>query len=356
MTTLREIADAVGCSTATVSRALNRDPRISEQRTKQIEKEAARLGYQTNQIARSLRRQKSGYVGAIIPNLTNGYYTHCLGHLTDQLAIQGLHVVLGCHNFNPELDASLVQSIVNRKVEGLLHVPCTKEGVDGILSNANIPVVEIGQRSTSKQVDAVFVDDAKGINELVKYLYGLGHRRIVMIAGREELFGVSAQTRGFDNAVRSLNLSKEECNVIHSPANYQDCSERVEDVLDDPLGCRPTAFIAAHQFAVSAALTVFRKRNMKLPDDISLVGFSNDDWFQVSSPPLTTFEHPFRSMSIIATQLLLARMQPHPDDPSKTETIEFDGRVLERASTGPPNRKYVQKIDAEDSSRTAQAV
>lgn len=337
MTTLREIAETVGCSTATVSRALNHDLRISEKRRAQIEKEALRLGYQTNQIARSLRRQKSGYVGAIIPNLTNGYNTHCLGHLTDQLALQGLHIVLGCHNFNASLDASLVHSIVNRKVEGLLHVPCTTEGIEGVLSSVDIPVVEIGQRSMSKQVDAVFVDDAKGISELVKYLFDLGHRRIMMIAGREELLGVSAQTRGFHSALKSLNLSDDECTVIHSPANHQDCTDRIEDVLDDPALSQPTALIAAHHFAVSAALTVFRKRRMHVPEDISLVGFSNDDWFQVSSPPVTTFEHPFRSMSIIATQLLLARMQPHPDDPSKTEMIEFDGRVLERASAGPPS-------------------
>lgn len=334
MTTLREIAEAAGCSSATVSRALNDDHRISARRREQVHAEAMRLGYQTNQLARSLRRQKTGYVGVIIPNLTNSYYTHCLAHLTNQLATHDLHVVLGCHNFDAALDASLIQSLINRKVEALLHVPCTRAGIEGVLSNIDIPVVEIGQRSASQNVDAVFVDDAKGIAEIVQYLFDLGHRKITMIAGRRELLGVDAQTRGFLSALKELDLSPTSCTIVHSPGNHHDCSERIELLLDGPEDQRPTAIIAAHHFAVSVGLSVFRKRSMSLPDEISLVGFSNDDWFEVSSPPVTTFEHPFRSISIIAAQLLLTRVEPHPDNPSKPQVIEFDGRILERVSAG----------------------
>lgn len=336
MTTLREIAEAVGCSTATVSRALNDDPRISVGRRERVHAEAIRLGYQANQLARSLRRQKTGYVGVIIPNLTNSYYTHCLAHLTNQLATHDLHVVLGCHNFDAALDASLIQSLINRKIEGLLHVPCTKAGIEGVLHTIDIPVVEIGQRSTSQNVDAVFVDDAKGIAKVVRYLFNLGHRQIAMIAGRRELLGVEAQTRGFLSAVKELGLSGRGCTIAHSPANHHDCSERIEELLDVPMELRPTAIIGAHHLAASAGLSVFRKRSMRVPDEISLVGFSNDDWFEVSNPPVTTFEHPFRSMSIIATQLLLTRVVPHPDYASDPEVIEFDGRILERESAGSP--------------------
>jgi len=89
---------------------------------------------------------------------------------------------------------------------------------------------------------------------------------------------------------------------------------------------------------VSAALSVFRRRGLKVPEDISLVAYSNDDWFAVSNPPVTTYEHPFRSMSIIATQMLLTRLEPHPDHPSKPEAIEFDGRILIRDSAGVPKQ------------------
>lgn len=336
MTTLKEIAEAVGCSSATVSRALNGDLRISAQRREQVNNEAIRLGYQANQLARSLRRQKIGYVGVIIPNLTNSYYTYCLAHLTDRLTARGLHAVLGCHNFDASLDATLIQSLINREVDGLLHVPCTKEGIEGVLKTIDIPVIEIVQRSASRGVDAVYVDNAKGIAEIVRYLHGLGHRRIVMIAGRREVLGVDAQARGFLGAVKEIGLSTSTCTIEHLPANRHDCSDRIELCLDGPAELRPTAIIAAHYFAVTAALSVFRVRGMQLPDDISLVAFSNDDWFDVSSPPVTTFEHPFRSMSNVATQLLLTRLQPHPDHPSKPEFIEFDGRMLERVSAGPP--------------------
>jgi len=336
MTTLRDVADAVGCSTATVSRALNGDTRISKSRALLIREEANRLGYQANQLARSLRKQKTGYVGVVIPNLTNNYYTNCLAHLTDQLSPHGLHVVLGCHNFDAGKDAKIINSLVNRKVDALVHVPCTKQGIDGVIDNLGIPVIEIGQRSSSVNVDAVYVDDADGIAHVMQYLANLGHRRIVMIAGRQGVLGVDAQSRGFTRAVAAMDLSPDECKVVHCPANRHDCSRNLENLLDTPRDAWPTAVIGAHHLAISACLMVFRARGLQLPNDISLVGFSNDEWFEISNPPVTTYEHPFRAMSIVAAQLLISRLQPHPDQPSKRETISFDGKILERLSTGPP--------------------
>lgn len=336
MVTLRDVATAAGCSTATVSRALNGDPRISERRRREIHDEAARLGYQVNQIARSLRRQKTGYVGVIIPNVYNNYYNHLLSHVTDELAVRGFHVVLGCHHFDPAEDARLIHSLIDRKVEGLLHVPCTRRGFEGALVDFNIPVVEFGQHSESTRVDAVYIDDAQGIHRVVQYLYDLGHRRIVMLAGRVGVPGVDAQSRGFAQAVQELGLSPDVTYVVHSPVNHHDFSVRLNQLFDAPKHRRPTAIIGAHTFAIGATVNAVRAKDIGVPNEISIVGFSNDDWFEASNPPVTTYEHPYRSMSIVATQMLLSRLRPNPDHPSRPDTVKFEGQILERASAGPP--------------------
>lgn len=336
MVTLRDVALAAGCSTATASRALNDDPRISDSRKAVVRKEAERLGYQASQIARSLRRRATGYVGVVVPTVMTNYWAYCVSYLTDQLAARGLHVVLGCHSFNASTDASLVRSLLERRVEGLLHVPCTTDGIEGMLDSPAVPIVEVGQRSNSTRVDAVYLDDASGIERIVRYLYGLGHRRIAMLAGRTGLIGVDAQVRGFHRAAAELGLGPEQTRIVHSPVNYHDFQERVGELLEPPAERRPTAIIGVHSFAVAACLSVLNQRGISVPREISLIGFSNDDWFEVSNPPLTTYEHPYRAMTIVATQMLLARVQPHPDQPSRPDSVKFEGGILERASTAPP--------------------
>ena len=145
--TLSDIARQVGCSPATVSRALHGNPRISEATRKRVAEVAVQLNYRANATARSLRRGESRKVGLIIPDIRNSHYYEDTSLLHDALSAEGYRIILCCHRYDAAIDAEILTSLVEHEVDGLIHIPCTKEGAATVLgTDPQLPVVESGLR------------------------------------------------------------------------------------------------------------------------------------------------------------------------------------------------------------------
>ncbi|MDQ1486306.1 MAG: LacI family transcriptional regulator [Actinomycetota bacterium] len=337
MATLKDIARETGLGLGTVSRALSGHANVSLETRQRVKRAAREMGYQSNGLARALRRNKTNSVGLIIPDLENDFYTTAASVVQRLLAAESVRLVVACSNNDPETDRELLTSLIESRVDGIIHVPCTARGSDEIRRlNPNLPIVEYARRSLARGVQSVIGDDERGSAKVVDHLVDLGHRKIALVVGPEGLSTTTDRVAGFEEAVGRHRLPKRSCPILYGPAYDSDWGQQATNELLDR---HPdiTAIFASSSRGALGALKTLRGRGLVVPRDISLVGFLNPAWLDVSDPPLTSYELPLDVMGDLATRLLLDRIN-RPDKPSddQPQVVRLDGRLVIRSSTGPP--------------------
>jgi LacI family transcriptional regulator len=196
--------------------------------------------------------------------------------------------------------------------------------------------VEYARRSSARGVDSVIGDDERGSAEIVQHLVDLGHRNIAVIAGPSGLSTTTDRVSGFEQACRKNRLPKRGCPVLYGPSYDAQWGEVATNrILDDHPNV--TAIFASSSRGALGALKALRKRSLSVPEDVSLVGFLNPAWLDVSEPPLTTYELPLNDMGDMTARLLLDRIRrPRTEQPAEPQVLRFDGRMILRESTAPP--------------------
>jgi LacI family transcriptional regulator len=336
MATLKDVARETGLGIGTVSRALSGHPRVNPETRRLVEETAKRIGYQSNALARALRRSESKAVGLVIPDLENEFYMTGAAILQDTLTAQGYLLVLCCSTNDPATDAHLLASLAERRVDGIAHVPCSPEGSTAIRAlNPRLPVVEYARRSASDAVDSVTGDEERGADAVAAHLVDLGHSRIAMIAGPPGLSTTGDRTSGFENACRRQRLRKRDCPVLHGPYSTEWGRAATARILREYPDV--TAIFASSSRIAMGALVALRQSQVRVPEDMSVVGFLNPGWFDIANPPLTTYDLPLKEMGGMAAQLLLQRIKEGTDPAAREpRTVRFEGRMVTRESTAPP--------------------
>ncbi|HET6502436.1 MAG TPA: LacI family DNA-binding transcriptional regulator [Amycolatopsis sp.] len=343
MTTLKDVAKHTGLGLGTVSRALSGHPNVRPETRKRVEEAARQLGYQSNGLARALRRNRSNLIGLIIPDLENEFYTTAASVVQGLLAEEGFRLVVSCSNNSPEVDLELLRSLVENRVDGIVHVPCTSEGADQVrLANPRIPIVEYARRSQARGVDSVIGDDERGAAEVVRHLVDLGHRRIAMIAGPAGLSTTADRVRGFQDACAKYKLPKRGCPVLYGSSYGAHWGETatLEILTRHP---DVTAIFASGSRAGLGTLKALHATGLSAPADMSVAGFLRPAWLDVSNPPLTSYALPLEQMSTMTAGLLLDRIQGRRVTAvGEPNVMRFEGRLVIRESTAPPRTHALQ--------------
>ncbi|MFE2041453.1 LacI family DNA-binding transcriptional regulator [Streptomyces sp. NPDC059477] len=336
MPNLKDIAKETGLGLGTVSRALSGAPRVSPATRRKVMEAAQRLGYQSNGLARALRQSQSHSVGLVIPDLENEFYTSGAAILQDVLATQGYRLLLCCSNGDPETDAALLMSLVERRVDGIAHTPCGPDGARSIRRlNPTLPIVEYARRSELDSVDSVTGDERGGSAEIVEHLARLGHRSIAMIAGPPALSTTVARTEGFEEACRRLRLRKRDCPRLSGTYDASWGEEATLRILREHPDV--TAIYASSSRMALGVLRTLHRLGVGVPGDMSVAGFLNPLWYEVAGPPLTTYELPLKDMGDMAARLLLQRITETTGDAlPEPRTVRFEGRLITRESTARP--------------------
>jgi LacI family transcriptional regulator len=333
---LKDIAKETGLGLGTVSRALSGAPRVSPETRRRVEEAAERLGYQSNGLARALRQSQSKAVGLVIPDIENEFYTSGAAILQEVFAAQGYRLVLCCSNSDPSTDAELLTSLVEQRVDGIAHTPCSPAGSQGIRKlSPRLPIVEYARRSELDTVDSVTGDEQRGSAEIVEHLVRLGHTSIAMIAGPTDLSTTAARVAGFQETCRRLRLRKRDCPVLTGTYDAAWGKSATRRVLEEHPGV--TAIYASSSRIVLGTLETLRELKIGIPEEMSVAGFLNPLWYEIASPPLTTYELPLKEMGAMAAQLLLQRInQANGTTLQEPRTVRFEGRLIVRESTGAP--------------------
>jgi LacI family transcriptional regulator len=330
--TIVDVATQAHVSYATVSRVINNDVHVKQETRDRVLQTMQRLGYVANRQARSLAGGKTNSVGVLVPDLGTGYIGEIIRGIDAELGLKDLDLILYTTHRTASKEASYVANLARGMVDGLLLVlPRRPADFIGTLTQRNFPFVLIDHHGIGPDCPAVGAANWQGGFTATEYLINLGHRRIGIITGWMDLGCALDRIDGYRSALR-VNHIPEESELIYEGTFFQpDGFQGACTLLDlpDP----PTAIFASNDVMAMGVIDAVRTRGLRVPQDISVIGFDDIPQASMIHPALTTISQPLEKMGKVATQMLLELLS-HPQ--KKMGRIELPTELIMRESCEAP--------------------
>ena len=341
MPTIRDVAEAAGVSIATVSRVLSKStyPVNSETRER-IVREAKNLGYSVNRAARSLRTDRSFIIGVILENFSSYFGPTIIRGLQDVLHHSGYFCVVVNISWESYSQTKVVQDLLGHSVDGFIFVetwhPIAEN--DGMLSSK--PHTFVHRLFHEPHSHSVIPDEAYNAMIAVNHLIQMGHKRIGYISGPSSYWSSYDRLMTYRRVLEAEGLEIDE-SIIHKgdwhvPSGYKAAQEILST---NPL---PTAIVAANDQMAFGAIRAIQDKGLRVPDDIAVVGYDDDEFAKVSNPTITTVRLPLFEMGQVAARHLLDQL--NGDAPS-AEEIQIKSNLIVRQSCGSPAGRHISAAD-----------
>ncbi len=339
MATIYDIAKKAGVSTATVSRVLNGVNHPIKEETKQRILQIAReLDYRPNVIAKSLAGGKSHTIALIIPSITNDFYTQICEVIEEKLEQKGYHTYLCNTRRSVEKESRYIESLIARKVDGVIFSPTRVKPEDNHVNLKNIEklkkhgIAVVAFGSQFKGVSQIYINTYQGAFDATSYLINLGHKRISFIDG------LSAGTRksrrrGYIKALKEAQINFDPSLVTAGNLRMEDGYSCTLELLE--LKNPPTAILAANNLMAIGALKAARDKGLHVPGDLSVIGFDDSLLSMVVDPTLTVIKQPLKEIGEAAFKLLINQLEGK----QKLETIQLNTYIIKRESCGIPKKR-----------------
>lgn len=295
-------------------------------------REAAReLGYRPDPVARSLRTRRSGFVGVVVPDLTNPVIPPIVRGIEGVLWTAGIACLLADTDNDIEREAVLVDELLARRCEGLIVATATRASAAiNDLAGGEVPTVLVTRDLDTRSLPLVAGDDAAGVEAAVAHLAKLGHRLIAHVTGPLNLSTTTARLHAFEAAIERLGLDA--CGrVIHGEAFTTPAGKTAAAQLlsrDE----RFTAIVAGNDLIALGCLQVLAESGLRCPDDVSVVGHNDMPLVAGLQPPLTTVAIPQEEIGVQAARLLLQLLD---GGEVESEPVLLPTELVVRGSTGP---------------------
>ncbi len=324
--TIKDIARALGISTSTVSRALRDSYEISPETKQMVLECAEKLNYRPNPIALSLKERRSRSIGVVVCEIANNFFSQVINGIESIAYDRGYNVIISQSRESYERELIDLQYLASRSVDGLLISLSTETHDLTELKNLHakgFPVVFFDRITDEINTHKVVVDNFKGAFDLTGHLIKTGHSRIAVITNSEFLSITHERLAGYKEAMRVNGLPVNENFIQHcfyGGMIFEEVEDAVNKILTQPQ--RPDAIFATSDKLTIGCLKTLKRRGLKIPDDISLAGFSNTEIAELIDPPLTVIRQPAYEMGKAATELLLQLIE------SKRPIKDFEKRIL----------------------------
>lgn len=335
-TTLKEIANRLGISITTVSKALKNYPDVSDKTKKAVVALAQQLNYTPNSFAVNLRTKESKTIGLIIPEVVHHFFSGVVNGIIAEAEKKGYLVIILQSNESLELEKKQVALLLNKRVDGII-MALSNESNDDIhikqIVTKGIPFVQFDKISKLIRSSKVLINDQKAAMEAVQHLIDIGCKKIAHIRGPENPQNAIDRFIGYKKALEKNGL-------IYDPKLVYTC----ERVTFDEGHEFAKAILKEHKdvdgiFVITdlvavGVLAYFNEQSIKVPNQVAVIGFSN--WFmsQVITPKLSTIDQPSYEMGVEAISLLLEEMQCNKENKVfKPRTIELETKLIVREST-----------------------
>jgi LacI family transcriptional regulator len=331
--TIIDVANEAGVSFGTVSRVINNDVHVKDETRERVLQAMQRLGFVANRQARSLAGGRSNSIGVLVPDLGTGYIGEIIRGIDAELSLTDLDLILYTTHRTASKEANYVANLAKGMVDGLLLVlPRSPSDFIGALTERNFPFVLIDHQGTGHSCPAVGATNWQGAYNATEYLIRLGHQRIGFITGSMDLGCAVDRLEGYRSALRTCHLP-ETPEIIYEGTFFQpDGFAGASALLDlpDP----PTAIFASNDVMAMGVLDAVRDRGLRVPADISIVGYDDIPQASLVHPALTTVNQPLEKMGRVATQMLLDLLRRPNEEAGR---IELPTELIIRNSCRSPH-------------------
>ncbi len=329
MPTIRDVADAAQVSTSTVSHVINETRYVSPATRQRVLQAMAELKYSPNRLARSLRSSESMTLGVLLPNSANPYFAEILLGIEAACFDLGYNIIMGNANDDRDRELAYLQVLISRQVDGILLIStgAYNESV-ALLASHETPVVMVDRSADIPTVDEIFTANKDGGLLATNYLLQLGHRRIGCITGPSFLTPSAERVAGYYEALELAGIPVQDELVVtgnfQHESGYQACRRLLQ--LTPP----PTAIFACNDLMAVGALCAIHEAGLRVPDDVSVIGYDDIPLADYTVPRLTTIAQPARQIGRMAVEQLVARLKKAHDAPPRQEVLPVS--LVERDS------------------------
>jgi LacI family transcriptional regulator len=334
--TTKQIAQAAGVSVGTVSHVLNGSATVSDALRKRVEEVVRRLDYQPSQLARGLRRRTTDLLGVIIPDITNPYFPKLVRGVEDTAYREGFRLVLCNTDNDPAKELSYFNDLRSFHPAGILVIPSEGSIIAMEAAQSSFHTIFVDRCPDWWAGDAVVANNEEGGHQVGKYLASMGHKSIAVISGPSYIETARDRIRGFQRALSQAGISLPAKYIQEAKFNTESGFSAATRLL--VMKPRPTAIFASNDMLAIGALAAARALKLRCPDDVSIVGFDDLDFAELTEPALTTVFQPGYHIGSLACQLLLDRVRGagHPPE-RKILTTEL--RIRNSVRSLPRKRK-----------------
>lgn len=333
-TTVHDIARELSITASTVSRALHDHPRISDATKKAVLQVAKRMGYQPHRIAAALRNGRSNIIGVIIPRADRNFFGSIVRGI-EEMANTANYQVMICQTYeDPAKEAAAVQALLNSRVDGIL-ASLSKRTEDFShfqqIKQEGIPLILFDRSNDQLGVSHVIIDDYLAGYKATDHLIRQGCRRIAHFTNIQKINIYKERLRGYKAALEDHNIPYNDSLVIASNMQLQDGRESMENLIATQN--LPDGIFSASDLGAMGALQVLKERKIQVPQEVAIVGFSNEPFTLFSDPPLTSIDQHCMRMGNMASEIFLEEIKAAGEDAFIPKKIVLMPELIIRGSS-----------------------
>ena len=303
---MKDLAQELGVSIATVSRALRSSPEIGQDMQTKVKELAKLRNYRPNPFAQSLRKEAPRVIGVVVPNLVTHYYAAVLDGIEDEARKEGYSVISANTHEDTDAEIRAIDNFINLHVEGI--VACLSQNTTDYkhfeeIADMGIPLVFFGRTCLTDRFSSVTANGDEAAFQATQHLIDTGSRRIAFIGGPNHLDMVKRRKHGYLEALRENRIPIDRTLVACEKIDYQWALETTTRLLQQEN--RPDAILAFNDIITFAAFTAIKQQGLRIPEDVALIGFTDDVHAQYVTPRMSAIEDQSHLMGKTACQLLL---------------------------------------------------
>lgn len=327
MATLHEVARAAGVSPTTVSRYLNKNLALPEATSEKIETAIKALNYRPNLLAKRLSTGKTEAISLVIPDISNPFFAELAGAAEREADKHGYAVFISSTHGERRKELAALEKLSDRHVDGLILA--IEKPDDGTLAQQiakRRDIVVIDEDIAGPRLPRIFVDNERGAYEAVNHLIAAGHRNIAVVSGPVGIMSAHERLAGALAALQEAKIPISDENILMG--GYDDdfgvrMARKIMALTD-----RPSAVFAASDYVAIGMMRAFKQGGIRVPHDISMIGFDDVSFCEMIEPPLTTVRQPIKKLGSTAIQCLLDLISNKPTTPLTRLPL----RLIERQS------------------------
>ncbi len=310
-TTIYDISKKLNVSVATVSRALNNHPRISQTTKELIVQTAKEMNYKHNSLAKALKSGETKTVGIIVPYINTNFFSSVIRGLEEELSPHGYHVIICQSHDDVSIEKKQINTLLNTQVDcifiSISRNASETDHIKNVINTTNTPIIFFDRKKDIPGVSSVTINDHQGGYLATQHLIKEGYKNICHFAGDLNLEIYQNRLNGYIDALKDHNLPLIKDNIIVTESSIEEGKSAVKELWKRKI--KPDAIFSASDFAALGACQELKSMKMKIPQDIGIIGFSNEPFTQLMELSISSVDQTPLLMGHISGKVFLEKLK-----------------------------------------------